>query len=270
MPNDSAIGIFDSGLGGLCAVRELSDLLPCENIIYFGDTGRVPYGTKSRETIRKYTNEDACFLLSHGVKAILAACGTVSSNAIEVISDITDIPVFGVVNDAAKAAYNASKTKRIGVIGTQATINSNIFKRKIEAIDDKAVVLQSACPLFVPLVEYGFTDEGDEITRLACEKYLSHFRGEVDTLIMGCTHFPIIKNAIEKALPDVTLINPAKEAVKTMAEALREKDLLSKSGKHGTIRYFVSDDPAGFSASAEIFLGKKGSIIAEKTNIALS
>lgn len=267
MSQDSAIGIFDSGLGGLCAVRELEKLLPNENIVYFGDTGRVPYGSKSRDTIRKYTREDASFLLSHGVKAILAACGTVSSNALDCIHEITDVPVFGVVEDAAKAAYAASKTKKIGVIGTQATVNSGIFKRKIEAIDGGAAVLQRACPLFVSLVEYGFTADGDEVTRLACERYLAEFKGEVDTLIMGCTHFPIIKNAIAAALPGVTLINPAKEAVKAMAAELEAKDMLRKSSEKGEVKYFVSDDPTGFATSASIFLGESEGLSAEKIDI---
>ena len=211
MSNESAIGVFDSGLGGLSAVRELARLLPHENIIYFGDTGRVPYGTKSRETIRKYTVQDARFLLSHGVKAILAACGTVSSNALECIEELTEIPVFGVVEDAARVAYEVSKTKRIGIIGTQATVNSGIFKKKIEAIDENAVVMQCACPLFVPLVEYGFTAEGDEITRLACERYLAPFRGEVDTLVLGCTHFPYIMETVARLLPSVEIISSAHE-----------------------------------------------------------
>lgn len=264
MSRNSAIGVFDSGLGGLCAVRELVRLLPNENIIYFGDTGRVPYGTKSRETIRKYTREDASFLLSHGVKAILAACGTVSSNALECIHEITDVPVFGVVEDAARAAYEASKTKRIGVIGTQATVSSGIFKSKIELLDKNAAVLQKACPLFVSLVEYGFTAKDEEITRLAAERYLADFRGEVDTLIMGCTHFPIIKEHIARALPGVTLINPAKEAAKAMAAVLSEKGMLSESAEKGEVKYFVSDDPAGFAKSASIFLGESEGIFAEK------
>ncbi len=264
MSKDSAIGVFDSGLGGLCAVRELVRLLPNENIIYFGDTGRVPYGTKSRETIRKYTREDAGFLLSHGVKAILAACGTVSSNALECIHEITDVPVFGVVEDAANAAYEASKTKRIGVIGTQATVNSGIFRQKIELLDKNAVVLQKACPLFVSLVEYGFTADGDEVTCLACERYLAEFRGEVDTLIMGCTHFPIIKEHIARALPGVTLINPAKEAAKAMAAVLHAKGMLSDSPGKGEVHYFVSDDPTGFAKSASIFLGKSEGLLAKK------
>ena len=267
MSNESAIGVFDSGLGGLSAVRELKKLLPNENIIYFGDTGRVPYGSKSREIIRKYTAQDAKFLLSHGVKAILAACGTVSSNALECIEAITDIPVFGVVEDAAREAYEASHTKRIGVIGTQATVNSGIFKRKIEERDVHAAVLQSACPLFVPLVEYGFTAEGDEITRLACEHYLAPFRGEVDTLILGCTHFPILEKAISAALPGVTLINPASAAAKAMAKTLKEQDLLSAREKNGEIRYFVSDEPARFATEGKIFLGKDFEISAKKIEI---
>ena len=267
MSNESAIGVFDSGLGGLCAVRELARLLPHENIIYFGDTGRVPYGSKSRETIRKYTAQDASFLLSHGVKAILAACGTVSSNALECIEALTDIPVFGVVEDAAREAYAASKTKRIGIIGTQATVNSGIFKRKIESIDARATVLQCACPLFVPLVEYGFTAEGDEITRLACERYLAPFRGEVDTLVLGCTHFPILEKAISAALPGVTLINPASEAARAVAKTLFENGLLSARKGRGEIRYFVSDEPARFNAEGKIFLGKDFAIDAKKIEI---
>ena len=267
MSNESAIGVFDSGLGGLSAVRELKKLLPNENIIYFGDTGRVPYGSKSREIIRKYTVQDAKFLLSHGVKAILAACGTVSSNALECIEAITDIPVFGVVEDAAREAYEASHSKRIGVIGTQATVNSGIFKRKIEERDTQAYILQCACPLFVPLVEYGFTAEDDEITRLACERYLAHFRGEVDTLILGCTHFPILESAIGKALPGVTLINPASAAAKAMAKMLDVQNLLSERKKDGEIRYFVSDEPARFAAEGKIFLGKDFEIKAEKIEI---
>ena len=267
MSNESAIGVFDSGLGGLCAVRELARLMPHENIIYFGDTGRVPYGSKSRETIRKYTVQDARFLLSHGVKAILAACGTVSSNALECIEGLTDIPVFGVVEDAAREAYAASKTKRIGIIGTQATVNSGIFKRKIEAIDKSAAVLQCACPLFVPLVEYGFTSEGDEITRLACERYLAPFRGTVDTLVLGCTHFPILEKFIAEALPGVTLINPAREAARATAKALTEKDLLSARAEKGEISYFVSDEPTRFNTEGKIFLGKDFEINAAKIEI---
>jgi glutamate racemase len=168
------------------------------------------------------------------------------------------------VEDAAREAYTASKTKCIGIIGTQATVNSGIFKRKIEAIDKNAAVLQCACPLFVPLVEYGFTAEGDEITRLACERYLSEFRGNIDTLIMGCTHFPIIKDHIAHALPGVTLINPAKEAAKAMAAELSEKGMLSSSREKGTVQYFVSDDPTGFAKSARIFLGESEGLFAEK------
>ena len=201
------------------------------------------------------------------MKAILAACGTVSSNALECIEELTDIPVFGVVEDAAREAYAASKTKRIGIIGTQATINSGIFKKKIEAIDAEAQVLQCACPLFVPLVEYGFTAEGDKITRLACERYLSPFRGKADTLVLGCTHFPLLEKFIAETLPGTMLINPAREAARAMAKTLGEKDLLSESTKKGEIRYFVSDEPARFNTEGKTFLGKGFSIRAEKIEI---
>ena len=267
MSNESAIGVFDSGLGGLCAVRALAEILPHENIIYFGDTGRVPYGSKSREIIRKYTKQDARFLLTHGVKAILAACGTVSSNALECIEEITENPILGVVEDAAKEAYLSSNTKKIGVIGTQATVNSGIFKQKIEDIDKNAEVIQCACPLFVPLVEYGFTSDDDEITRLTCERYLSFFKGRIDTLILGCTHFPILEKAISKTLPGVKLINPAKEAAHAMAKTLRENGLLCSRKEKGTISYFVSDEPSRFNSEGKIFLGKDFNIEAQKIEI---
>jgi glutamate racemase len=227
----------------------------------------VPYGSKSRETIRKYTVQDARFLLSHGVKAILAACGTVSSNGLECITEITDVPVFGVVEDAAREAYFYSAEKKIGVIGTQATINSGIFKKKIESLDSSAQVFQRACPLFVPLVEYGFTDKDDEITRLTCQRYLSNLYGSIDTLIMGCTHFPILEKHIAAALPGVKLINPATAAANAIASALAEKGLLSDRKEDGSVRYFVSDEPSRFNAEGKIFLGKDFEIDARKIEI---
>lgn len=256
-----AIGVFDSGLGGLCSVRELEKLLPKEHIIYFGDTGRVPYGTKSDEIIKKYAAQDVRFLLSHNVKAVLAACGTVSSVALDGLRDAFDVPVFGVIDGAAERAYALSKSKRIAVIGTEATIGAGVFERRLK--EKGAETLGAACPLFVPLVECGFSS-GDEITALACEKYLAPVRDfGADTVILGCTHFPIIADAIGKCLPGAALVNPAKEAANLLSEELLLRNMLSRDG--GDTEYYVSDEPKHFDAAARIFIGRK--ISAEKIDI---
>ena len=256
-----AIGVFDSGLGGLCSVRELEKLLPKEHIIYFGDTGRVPYGTKSEEIIKKYAAQDVRFLLSHNVKAVLAACGTVSSVALDGLRAAFDVPVFGVVDGAAERASSLSQNKKIAVIGTEATIGAGVFERRLK--EKGAETLGVACPLFVPLVECGLSSD-DEITALACEKYLAPIRDfGADTVILGCTHFPIIAEAIGKCLPGVVLINPAKEAANLLSEELLLRNMLSRDGD-GT-EYYVSDEPKRFDAVAKIFIGRK--ISAKKIDI---
>ena len=256
-----AIGVFDSGLGGLCAVRELEKLLPKERIIYFGDTGRVPYGTKSEEIIKKYAAQDVRFLLSQNVKAVLAACGTVSSVALDALRDAFDVPVFGVIDGAAERAFSVSKNRKIAVIGTEATINAGVFERRLK--EKGAETLGVACPLFVPLVECGFSSD-DEITPLACEKYLAPIRKfGADTVILGCTHFPIIAEAIGKCLPSVALVNPAKEAVSLLSEEMLLRDISARDG--GETEYYVSDEPKRFDAVAKIFIGRK--ISAKKIDI---
>lgn len=256
-----AIGVFDSGLGGLCAVRELEKLLPKERIIYFGDTGRVPYGTKSEEIIKKYAAQDVRFLLSQNVKAVLAACGTVSSVALDALRDAFDVPVFGVIDGAAERAFSVSKNRKIAVIGTEATINAGVFERRLK--EKGAETLGVACPLFVPLVECGFSSD-DEITVLACEKYLAPIREfGADTVILGCTHFPIIAEAIGKCLPGVALVNPAKEAVSLLSEEMLLRDISARDG--GETEYYVSDEPKRFDAVAKIFIGRK--ISAKKIDI---
>ena len=256
-----AIGVFDSGLGGLCAVRELEKLLPKERIIYFGDTGRVPYGTKSEEIIKKYAAQDVRFLLSQNVKAVLAACGTVSSVALDALRDAFDVPVFGVIDGAAERAFSVSKNRKIAVIGTEATINAGVFERRLK--EKGAETLGVACPLFVPLVECGFSS-ADELTALACEKYLAPIRKfGADTVILGCTHFPIIAEAIGKCLPGVALVNPAKEAVSLLSEEMLLRDISARDG--GETEYYVSDEPKRFDAVAKIFIGRK--ISAKKIDI---
>ena len=245
------IGIFDSGLGGLTAVKEIKKLTGDE-LVYFGDTGRVPYGGRSSATITKYAEQDAAFLLDKNVDAIVVACGTVSTTALAHLKDITPVPVIGVVEPSAEAAVKATKNGKIAVIGTAATIRSGAFTKAIKEIDENIEVITQACPLFVPLVEAGFVSEDCEITRLTVEHYLKPIlESGADTLILGCTHYPIIANTIANALPGVTLISSGAEAAKKAVELLGAKPGDAKTS------YFVSDDPKMFVSSASLFLGEE-------------
>lgn len=245
------IGIFDSGLGGLTALKELRRLHPDCDIIYFGDTGRVPYGTRSKQILLRYADEDIRFLLAKGADRILAACGTVSSVALPEIKGNYPVTVWGVVDPAAKEAVARTKNKIIGIIGTGATISSGAFSRKIKELDPDIVTVEVACPLFVPLVENGFIGKGCEITALAVKEYLAKIKESgADTLILGCTHFPIIAELISDYLGDsVTLINSGSVAARELYDAC--KDI----GGEGKCDIYVSDNPANFEAVAKIFLG---------------
>ncbi len=249
------IGVFDSGLGGLTAVKELLQILPHENIVYFGDTGRVPYGSRSRETIQKYAKQDAAFLLSNNVKMMIAACGTVSSVA-ENLGDHLGVPFTGVVRPTAKAAAAATRNRRVGVIGTSATIRSGSYQRALTEIDPEITVFERDCPLFVPLVENGFVEPGDEVTRLVALRYLTKLRDEgIDTLILGCTHYPILQRFIAEVMgSDVKLVDSGRETALVSAQMLREQDLLCEGSGEGEARFFVSDRVEGFSQVAGIFL----------------
>lgn len=255
--NNAPIGVFDSGLGGLTAVKELNRILPHENIVYFGDTARLPYGSRSRETILKYAEQDVKFIKQHNVKYIIAACGTVSSAVGQDTHFGGDIPFTGVVLPAAQAASTATRTGRIGVIGTSATIKSGAYGRAIRAINPEVSVIGNACPLFVHLVECGFTARDNKITRLAAEQYLKPIRDEnVDVLIMGCTHYPVIKDIIADYMgSDVTLISPGEEAAKHVLAALTESESLADREEAGEIKYYSSDSPEMFAENAHSFLG---------------
>lgn len=255
--SEMAIGVFDSGLGGLTAVKEFTKILPQENIIYFGDTARVPYGNKSRETIIKYAEQDADFLISKGVKIVIAACGTVSSTATH-LKETLPVPFTGVVEPTAAAAVYATKNGKIGVIGTSATINSNSYKKEILRLDKNIKIFQQDCPLFVSLVESGFISENDDIVKLVVERYLCQLKANgIDTLILGCTHFPIIAKAISNYLGrHVQLIDSGKETALYAAHLLDKKNLLNNSGKLGNCSYYVSDTVESFMHTAEIFLGR--------------
>ena len=256
MKSDLPIGVFDSGMGGLTAVRALRELLPGEDIVYFGDTGRVPYGTRSESTIKEYARQDIELLNSFNCKFIIAACGTVSSVASDVLSGL-DIPNTGVVVPAAQAAVEKTSNGKIGVIGTSATVDSGAFERVIGELDSSVRVFSKSCPVFVPLVENGWSGADDEIAILAAHRYLEDIKSAgVDTLILGCTHFPLLREVISSVMGDgVELINTGKQAALAAQRMLKEADLLNTSCEQGNCRFYVSDDVKHFSELANMFLG---------------
>ena len=258
MQSENAIGVFDSGLGGLSAVKEFMRVLPTEKIIYFGDTGRVPYGTRSRETIKKYAFQDAAFLLEHKVKMIVAACGTVSSVAGVELEEGLPVPYTGVVNPTAFAAVRKTKNGRIGVLGTSATIGSHSYKRRLEKLNPELEVFEKACPLFVPLVENGVISPKDQITRLVVERYLSELKlNGIDALILGCTHYPLLKEAISDYMGSgVELIDSGRETAVYAAKVLADNDLLCETLNQKSPEFYVSDAPEGFESVAGLFLGR--------------
>ena len=253
--NNKPIGVFDSGLGGLTAVKELLKVLPYENIIYFGDTGRVPYGDKSRKTILKYALQDIEFLKSLDVKMILAACGTVSSILEESNVNI-EIPFTGVITPTATAAASATRNNKIGIIGTTATIKSGSYKRELLKINPSLQIFEQDCPLFVPLVENGFIEKDNNATLIIAEKYLAGLRNKkIDTLILGCTHYPIISEIISKVIgPEVKLIDSGREAAIFAANALSFSENLTERKNSGSCVFFVSDTVNSFSKNAGLFL----------------
>ena len=253
------IGVFDSGLGGLTAVKELMQILPGEDLVYLGDTGRVPYGTRSRETITRYACQDAALLLRQQVKAILCACGTVSSVAGDLLCAHSPCPFYGVVRPAAAAAVAATHNGRVGVIGTNATIRSGSFASLLEELQPGLQVTARPCPLFVPLVEAGHIAPDDPVTLPAVRLYMEPFRqAGVDTLILGCTHYPILAPIIHQYFDGaVTLIDSGREAADAIRQDLEAKDLLNDRDKDGTCRYLVTDSTQGFSQVAGIFLGQE-------------
>ncbi len=257
--NNRPIGVFDSGLGGLTAVKELRALLPQEDIIYFGDTGRVPYGNRSRETITRYAKQAASFLLSQNVKLIIAACGTVSSTVTDLTSltNGAPVPCIGVVKPTCAAAVRATKNRKIGVIGTTTTIRSGSYQRELSHMTDGLEVYSRDCPLFVPLVENGFSSLDDPIPCLTAQRYLTSIRETgVDTLILGCTHYPLLHDIIAQVMgPKVALINSGRETALYAAQWLKENGLLQTNG--GSTAFYVSDSTEGFSQLAQIFLGMK-------------
>ena len=249
------IGVFDSGLGGLTVAHAIMRHLPAESLVYFGDTARVPYGPKSPETVRRYSHEIAAYLLEQGVKAIVIACNTATAHALPMLRSELDVPVIGVVEPGARAAVRASRSGKIGVIATAGTIKSGAYVRAIEAEAPEARVTALACPLFVPLVEEGWTDH--EATRAIAREYLAPFmHEEVDTLVLGCTHYPLLKSLIAEVVgPGVRLIDSAEETAADTRRMLAEHSLGAESGD-GHYRFVASDDQQQFLTLGQRFFGE--------------
>ncbi len=260
------IGIFDSGVGGLTAVRRLRSLLPGEDIVFLGDTGRVPYGGRSDETILRFAREGLDFLRRKGVKAVIAACGTISSIALPVL-EAPEFPLCGVLEPSVARAAQLTKNGRIGVTATAAAIRSGSYGRALQRRMPEAQVFSRACPLFVPLAESGRVRSTDRLLMQAAECYLAPLReAGVDTLILGCTHYPLLEEAVRAFMgPEVQLVDVGAEAAMAMAEQLRALDALADTGRSGRLRCFVTDDPAQFDRVGGMFVAEAGGLQAQLT-----
>ena len=251
------IGVFDSGIGGLTVVKRLASTLPNENIIYFGDTARVPYGSKSNSTVIEYSIQNTKFLLQKNIKALVVACNTASSIAIPDLKKMFDIPIIGMIEPGSRMALSKTHNKKIGVIGTRATIGNLAYSKEIKRMNTKAEVFEKPCPLFVPLAEEGWIKH--RATYEIAEEYLKELREEeIDTLVLGCTHYPILSDVIQEVIgPKVSLIDSGVASSELIKTELEKFNLLSDSGITGSQEYYVSDIPAKFKEVAELFLGKE-------------
>lgn len=265
----SPIGVFDSGVGGLTVAKEIMHQLPNERIVYFGDTARVPYGSKSKETVTRYSKQIVRFLLEHNVKTIVVACNTISAYALDEIEKELSIPAVGVVKPGAKAAAETTRNGKVGVIATEATVNSRLYDSYIGNLDKNVQVFSKACPLFAPLVEEGLLE--DPVTEEIARRYLSELIDlDIDTLILGCTHYPLIRHTVGKIMgDDVTLVNPAYETTKELAKILKENDLLNDTKPalgENPYQFYVSDGADKFKRFANAII-KYGILSAKTVNI---
>ena len=250
------IGVFDSGLGGLTVVKELKGLLPNESILYFGDTARLPYGVKSKDLVTQYSKQIINFLIKKNAKMIIVACNTATAMALNTLkNDFKNIPIVGVIEPGSEQAILTTSNNKIGVIGTIATINSKAYEQLIKQKNAEIDLISKACPLFVPFVEEGLTD-GEAINEVA-QHYLSSFNNNVDTLILGCTHYPLLKGVISKNTKQITLIDSASVVAKEAYKKLQEHRLLSHDARIGTLHCYVTDLPMRFEKLGNIFLGEE-------------
>ena len=255
--SNGGIGVFDSGVGGLTVVKEIFKILPQEKVIYFGDTARCPYGPRSRRIVREFSVQNVNFLLSLGVKFIVVACNTSSAVALDHLKRGFDLPLMGVIDPGAKAAVNSTRNGRIGVIGTTGTIASRSYQKAINRINKKLSVFSYPCPLFVSLAEEGYLDK--KATYHIARDYLKPLKKDkIDTLILGCTHYPLLMKVIARVMGNgVTLINSARETAKELRESLHKEGLLKQTSRASAHRFFVSDQPDKFIQISQRFLGKK-------------
>ena len=250
-----AIGIFDSGVGGLTVLREIVKALPQEDTVYLGDTARVPYGTKSPETVTRYSRQITSFLVSRDIKLLVVACNTASAVSLEALKEEFSLPIVGVIEPGARRAVAVTRSGKVGVIGTAATITSSAYTKAIKRLNPAVEVVTRACPMFVPLVEEGWVD--NEVARLTTQRYLQGLREEgVDTLVLGCTHYPLLKGMIGEVMGEgVTLVDSAAETARTVDEILRNRGWLRPAAEQGNHHYYVTDVPAGFIRVGNRFLG---------------
>ena len=253
--DNRAVGVFDSGLGGLTAVRQIRAILPSENIIYFGDTSRVPYGGRSHETLLKFARQDVRFMRSFDIKAILVACGPVSTNALPELTAENDLPILGVVEPACRRAAELTRKRRVGLIATAASVRTGAYAQSIHRIDDSVEVISKACPLFVPLVENGRYRPGDIVVETVAREYLEPLKeAGIDVLILGCTHYPLLAPVIAEIMgPEVTLIDTGAQAAWDLKHELEARSLLAQE-RRGDALYCVSDRPEDFGLLAGQFL----------------
>ena len=250
-----SIGIFDSGVGGLTVLKEIIKLLPQEDTIYLGDTARVPYGAKSPETVTRYARQIAAFLVSRDIKMLVVACNTASAVALDCLKDEFPIPVVGVIEPGARRAASVTRSGKVGVIGTEGTIRSSAYAKAIKRMNPEVEVITRACPLFVPLAEEGWVD--NDVARLTARTYLTGLKEEgVDTLVLGCTHYPLLKGVISEVMGEgVQLVDSAAETARAVAEILRNRGALRPAAEKGNNHYFVTDLPASFIRVGNRFLG---------------
>ncbi len=255
--NNRPIGVFDSGLGGLTAVRQLIKILPNEDIVYLGDTARVPYGNKSKKAIIKFSTQNTLYLLKFKVKLIVLACNTSSSFALNRLKYNFKIPILGVITPGVKAALEVTRNKRIGIIGTNVTIDSNAYQNKIINADPSIKIFAKSCPLFVPIIEEGWLS--GKITSSVIRKYLMPLKNaKIDTLILGCTHYPLLKPAIRNIMgPGVKLIDSAKELAISVKQLMDKEGIACKRKTKGKARFYLSDKPYRFKSTGEKFLGQE-------------
>ncbi len=266
--NQKAIGVFDSGLGGLTAARQLRRLMPSENIIYFGDTARVPYGNRSRETLLRYARQDMRFLSQFDLKAVVIACGTISTNCLEELRRENPVPITGVVDPAVRKAAELTRSKRVGLVATRASVGSGAYERAFHALDPTLEVHALACPLFVPLVEEGRCHPGDVVIETIAREYLAPLKeAQIDTLVLGCTHYPLLAEVIGGVMgPDVALVDVGAEAARACRALLAERDALAED-RVGSARYYTSDKAADFQRLSTLFLGEDARGLVEHIDI---